>query len=314
MLILSEGTLASIPLDAHELLESLDAAFRSGPEDGVSGLKAQAPGIDGATFQALPALLASERLAALKWVRVGGAEPSRRRIRSTTLLADAASGDILALLSSSGLTAIRTAAMSALAARYLRPEGGAIIGFLGCGVQARAHLDLFTRLDAGIRTVLAHAPNSAEAFAGYARTRGLDAHVVADPCRLIGQADVVISTVPPQLQPAPRPFDAEWLKPTAFASLVDLGRPWAELAADSGRRVFTDYVAQSTALVAQGKMNAPDSFAGDLYGLARGEPRMPGNGPDIFLFGGLGMCDAVVARLVYRRALESGIGIHADFE
>ncbi|SDV50728.1 hypothetical protein [Chitinasiproducens palmae] len=319
MLILSETELASMSFDAHALVDALDAAFRCGPEQSITGLKAQTPGIDGGVFQALPAVLANERRASLKWISVAGGECAGPRIRTTTLFSDAVTGETLALMSSSRLTAIRTAAMSALAARHLwhadparMASGNLSIGFLGCGVQALAHLDMFASLYPQIRTVLAHAPSSGERFAEQARARGFNAYAERDAARVIREADLVISSVPMRAGQLAPHYDATMLKPTAFASFVDLGRPWIPLDLDTRQPVFTDYVVQSDSLVRQGKMKFVARFAGDLYTLARGEHCLADGQAAIYVFGGLGMCDTVISQIAYRQALSSGIGTHVE--
>jgi ornithine cyclodeaminase/alanine dehydrogenase-like protein (mu-crystallin family) len=56
------------------------------------------------------------------------------------LLFDGEDGELLALVNASAITAIRTAAVSALATRVLAREGAAELAIIGAGVQARAHL------------------------------------------------------------------------------------------------------------------------------------------------------------------------------
>lgn len=318
MLILSEAQLASMSLDPITLVDALDAAFRRGPEDSISGLKAQTPGIDGGVFQALPAVLASEKRAALKWISVASNSHAGPRIRTSTLLSDAASGETLALLSSVGLTAIRTAAMSALAARYLRPDFSAssdlTIGLIGCGVQAHSHLHVFRRLYPGIHSVVAYSPRSSARFAESARELGFNARRETDPDKLIRDADIVISTVPPSEGKTSPYLDPARLNRHAFASFVDLGRPWLAPADNADLEVFTDYIPQSVALVEQGKMMPTRRFSGDLYSLAQGIRPHSGDSAAIFVFGGLGVCDAVIAQLAYQQALAGGMGTHVDFD
>ena len=46
-----------------------------------------------------------------------------------------------AILDGNALAVLRTAALSGLAAEHLARKDSATIGFVGCGVQARGHLD-----------------------------------------------------------------------------------------------------------------------------------------------------------------------------
>src|SRR5512138_2269776 len=56
------------------------------------------------------------------------------------ILADGETGELRALLDASAVTAIRTAAVSALATRLLAREDAAVLAIVGTGVQARKHL------------------------------------------------------------------------------------------------------------------------------------------------------------------------------
>jgi ornithine cyclodeaminase len=56
------------------------------------------------------------------------------------LLFDGRTGDLLALVNASAITAIRTAAVSALATRVLARGDAAELAIIGAGVQARSHL------------------------------------------------------------------------------------------------------------------------------------------------------------------------------
>jgi ornithine cyclodeaminase/alanine dehydrogenase-like protein (mu-crystallin family) len=57
------------------------------------------------------------------------------------LLADGVTGQLRALLDASAVTAVRTAAVSALATRLLARADARVLAIVGTGVQARTHLD-----------------------------------------------------------------------------------------------------------------------------------------------------------------------------
>jgi ornithine cyclodeaminase/alanine dehydrogenase-like protein (mu-crystallin family) len=66
-------------------------------------------------------------------------------IQGAVLLYDANDGTLLAILDSSEITSKRTAAASALAARYLARRDAATIAICGCGEQGRAQLAALAR-------------------------------------------------------------------------------------------------------------------------------------------------------------------------
>ncbi|XP_071952249.1 ketimine reductase mu-crystallin-like [Antedon mediterranea] len=61
------------------------------------------------------------------------------RIQSVLTVHDAKEGSMKALLESNLLTAARTAAMSAVATKYLAPTNSKVLAILGAGVQAKSH-------------------------------------------------------------------------------------------------------------------------------------------------------------------------------
>jgi ornithine cyclodeaminase len=56
------------------------------------------------------------------------------------LLHSGETGELLAIMNASAITAIRTAAVSAVATRLLAREDASVLAILGAGVQARSHL------------------------------------------------------------------------------------------------------------------------------------------------------------------------------
>src|SRR5579863_3441488 len=67
-------------------------------------------------------------------------------LNSLVTLLDSETGEPLAVLDGKWVTAKRTAALSAVAARRMARTNSACVGFIGCGVQAQSHLDAFREL------------------------------------------------------------------------------------------------------------------------------------------------------------------------
>ena len=61
--------------------------------------------------------------------------------QGTVTLFDGETGETRAIMNASAITAIRTAAVSAVATRLLAREDARELGILGAGVQARSHLE-----------------------------------------------------------------------------------------------------------------------------------------------------------------------------
>src|SRR4051794_24554420 len=82
--------------------------------------------------------------------------------QGTVTLFDGETGVPSAILDASAITAIRTAAVSALATRLLAREGARTLGILGAGVQAAAHLHAL-RLVRDFERVRGYSPTPAHA-------------------------------------------------------------------------------------------------------------------------------------------------------
>lgn len=259
----------------------------------------------GTLFLASPGVLG--RLAGIKWVGVAGnAARGLPHIAGTIVLSDAATGMPVAIMDARWITKVRTAAITAVAARRLARPDSAAIGFIACGTQAHAHLAAL-RPHFPLRRVCAYSRTvaSAEAFAAEARAQGLDARAVTAPRDALDGMDIVITTTP-VAPPTPPFLDAAWLAPGSFTSMVDLACSWHAASLVALDRVVTDDLAQA----GTEKLPASKPYAGEIADLVAG--RLAGRtGPaerTALIFAGIGLADVAVAAALHARALERGIG------
>jgi len=86
-------------------------------------------------FRAMPAL--GDGLALLKWVTSFPANPARGlpTVTGVICLSDAGTGEPLMLLDARAVTALRTGAVAAVAARALAPDAARSVGIIGCGLH-----------------------------------------------------------------------------------------------------------------------------------------------------------------------------------
>jgi ornithine cyclodeaminase/alanine dehydrogenase-like protein (mu-crystallin family) len=220
------GALGVAPEAARAAVEEVLARKAAGRVRNLPKLNLL-PG-DGRLFQAMIALADDLALAGTKVVGLAPDNAVRGlpHISALIVLADGPSGVPVALMDGSWITAARTAAMTALAARRLAGPESQSIGFVACGVQARSHLAAL-QTEFSIRRVCAYGRRreTAERFAAEAREQGLEAAAVDTPRDAVAGLDLVVTSVP--AAPGLEPFlDAAWLAPGSFASLVDLGRSW----------------------------------------------------------------------------------------
>jgi len=70
----------------------------------------------------------------------------RPTIAAMIVLCHAETGEVIAIMDGTYLTAVRTGALGAIAARYLAREEAKSVGIIGCGVQARTQLEGLTKV------------------------------------------------------------------------------------------------------------------------------------------------------------------------
>jgi ornithine cyclodeaminase/alanine dehydrogenase-like protein (mu-crystallin family) len=227
-------------------------------------------------------------------------------LNSLITLLDGETGLPIAVVDGNWVTEKRTAALSVVAAKRLANANSTSAAFIGCGVQARGHLEALSDLFP-LREIRAFGRGvvNRDALCQLARSRGL----IAVPCdtakAAIDGADIVVTTL--TLVPEPEPFlDARWLKPGSFTTMTDLALPWLPETMSSFDRIIIDDLEQ------EAKMSKPmvkaGLVAGDLTGLVCGDVpgRQSASERTTFAFRGLAVGDLAVAGLAYVRAKSIG--------
>jgi alanine dehydrogenase len=110
-------------------------------------------GRTGYDFRAMPAAL--DGTAAVKWIGVFPNNP-KAGLPTTTgvlILSDRENGETLAVMECRTLTAYRTAATSAIAAKYCAPKEVNELAFIGCGLQAYYHFLAYQKVFPNIKRV-----------------------------------------------------------------------------------------------------------------------------------------------------------------
>lgn len=232
-----------------------------------------------------------------------------KSINALVTLLDSHSGLPLAILDGHWVTAVRTAGLSAVAAKRLARPDASIAAFIGCGVQAHSHLQALAELFplTQIRA-FGRGAASRDAFCRSAEKMGLSVMASQTAQEAISDADLIVTsvTLSPQLVPF---LDARWLKPGAFVTMTDLAASWLAESMPAFDRIIVDDLEQEASMPKP--LVDPTLVCGDLSGLVNGS--VPGRCSDsertAFVFRGLALGDLAVAGLAYRRACECSKGI-----
>jgi ornithine cyclodeaminase/alanine dehydrogenase-like protein (mu-crystallin family) len=227
------------------------------------------------------------------------------------ILADGETGELRALLDASAVTAIRTAAVSALATRLLARADASVLAIVGTGVQARKHLESIPLVRRIERTLVAgRTRDQAQRFvAEIGRTASLELSV-ADSAEAAARAADILVTVTDSPTPV---INREWLRPGTHVNAVGASRPAAW---EIDPRIYADAIAfcdrreslQAEAgdyLQAVAKEFIPSVDAvGELGELVAGKRPGRTSGDQITLFRSLGLAieDLAAAEFVVARA------------
>lgn len=314
VLYLSQADIVALDLDPSQAREAVIAAFKANYADrSISRPKLTFEIAPGHAFQSLCAASSEIGMASTKWL---GMAPSpdggRANIDALIALNDFTTGRLRAIMDGNVLTGIRTAAMSAAAAASLARPDSTTIGFIGCGLQAHAHLPAMKALLPQLATVLAFGKGraSTERFADHARKAGFTVETSADAEAVVAGSDVVITSVPTRAGFTPF-LSPDWLAPGSFVASVDIARSWLPGALRNLDLVATDdHRQQADSPALSDRLGALGSFDADLSELAAGQSpgRTSASQRAMFIFRGFAVADLAVAACVFKSAMAQGRG------
>jgi ornithine cyclodeaminase/alanine dehydrogenase-like protein (mu-crystallin family) len=315
ILYLSQAEVASVNLPMAEIISALETAFREKGEGNTE--MPPKPGIHpggGDNFiHAMPAYIPALKSAGLKWVS-GFIENHKRGLPYITgllILNDVETGLPLAVMDCVWITAMRTGAATALSARYLARPESSVVGILGCGVQGRTNLEALNVLFP-VKKVMAYDidPGIARRYAKEMESRfGVEVVTVQKPRDAVSGCDIVV-TAGPILKKPHQTIQPGWLEEGAFASLVDFDSYWHPGAMKQASKFCTDDTEQLLHYRQIGYFQDIPPIHADLGELVASKKvgRQKADERTMTANLGLAIDDMAVAPILYRRALEKGIG------
>ena len=307
-LYLSDDALEAMGIAPADIADAIEAALIAKSEGRLFTTPKSAILPGQGRYMMSTLAVGDDGLIVVKQVTVSPENPGRGlpAINGALMVLDAETGLLRAVLGANWITAHRTAALSAVAARRLADPASETIAFVGCGVQADSHLHAFRNMFP-LKSVLAvgRGHNNRDRFCAFAHELGLDA-TAAEPEEALRQADIVVTSV--TLDYSIKPFlEARWLKPNAFAAITDLFIPWGDASSSALGTIVVDDLEQERA--AEKPMLPADAISGDLTDLVSGSVAVRDwNKPAAFAFRGIALGDYAAAALVLARAEASGAG------
>jgi len=274
-------------------------------------------------FAVMPAFMESPHVMGVKSVSIfpGNHGTALDSHQGAVLLFDTGNGSVLAVMDASSITAIRTAAVSAVATRALSRSDASELAILGSAVQARTHLEamLLVRPIERVRVWSRHA-DSARSFVEAARSRHAVAIETCDSASAAVDGAHIICTTTASREPV---LAGEWVGPGAHINAVGASAVSSrelDSNAVARARLFVDR--RESALNESGDFLIPrgEGSIDDTHILAEiGEVllgRHPGreSRDEVTLFKSLGLAieDLAAAHHIYHKAMSSGAGVRVE--
>jgi alanine dehydrogenase len=324
MLFLSEKQVQSL-IDIDELIDALEQAhiqYSTGNAVMPVRLVVPLPQIDG-RITSMPGYLNHDEALGMKVVTYFQKNPKHNlpAILATIMLFSAATGKMIAAMDGVYITAIRTACASAMATKVLAKPKTPVLGILGAGVQARAHIQALTRVRE-LEKIKLYSPSgtSADALKKELATQlDVAVEVAESPEATVRDADLVVPVTPAK-EPV---LKREWLKSGVHINAVGSHRPdlreidgatlaGAKLLVDSREAIMTE-CGDILLAMQEGSLDKQSilSEIGEvLAGLKPG--RETTDELTLYKSVGIAIQDVAAANLVYRKAMARGVGTNVE--
>ncbi|HSB62931.1 MAG TPA: ornithine cyclodeaminase family protein [Thermoanaerobaculia bacterium] len=253
------------------------------------------------------------------------------RIQGVIVLCDAEDGSVLAVMDSSEITKLRTAAATAVAAAQLARAGSKTVTIVGCGVQGRAQLRALARVlplerafafdenrERAARFEESFSLKGQEEEPGGAGGRlavRVAVRAAESLCEALAESDVVVTCTPSK---KPLLFSSSPLRPGTFVAAVGADaedKQELDVGLLASAKVVTDVTAQCVAFgdlhhaIRAGLISASDVHA-ELGEIVAGKKPGRTSQDEVIVFDSTGMAlqDVAAAAAAFERAEAERIG------
>ncbi|MEM1612585.1 MAG: ornithine cyclodeaminase family protein [Desulfurococcaceae archaeon] len=317
LLYLSRRDVESLNISYNEVINAVELSFKLKGEGKVQ--LPPKPGVNprpNSFIHAMPAYVGEVDVVGVKWVSGYLGNPARGLpyINAILILNDPETGLPVAVMDATWITAVRTAAASAVAVKYMASPGAESLGIVGLGVQGRTHL-LAIREVLRLRRVYVYdvIKQKVKAYIEEMSPQCPEAEIM--PCEdykcVTRNSDVVVTAT----------YIVE--RPKRFIALKDLREEFLAIPVDYDA-AFEEDVARAVDvfvvddkeqyLVTKGKekyfKGYPDIVEfdmGDVVAGRAGDLRVKAR--KMALLMGIASHDVVVAKLIYDKAIKRGVGV-----
>lgn len=231
-------------------------------------------------------------------------------------------GELLALMNASEITAIRTAAVSAVATRLLAREDAQQLGIIGAGVQARTHLTALSCVRAikHARVACRNIEHAQQLAREMQPNLSFPIEHVGTNEEAVRGADLIVAATS-SLEPV---VNKNWISPGAHVNAIGTHSPNSrevDGATMAAARIFVDRRESALSesgdylLAAKEGLVTPESIIGEIGELLAGTKNGRTSATEITLFKSLGLAieDVACADYLYRKAQAQAAGTWVNF-
>lgn len=276
----------------------------------------------GNQFAVMQAANGNQSVCGAKIIMFPGKEAKARGTAQGMIpLFDSETGALLAIVDAECITAVRTAAASGAATKALAREDAHVLAIIGTGRIGKLHIEAIRCVRPIDRVVVWNrTPEKARECCRWAKERfGIEAEACADPKTAVEQADI-LCTVTGAREPV---VMGEWLKEGVHINAVGAcsaaGREYDSEAVRKSR-VFADQRAAvlrdggDVAIPIREGIIGEEHVLGEVGEVLMGTLKGRTGPDDITLFESVGIAveDLSAALLIYRLAMEQGIGTDVE--
>lgn len=267
-------------------------------------------------FRAMPSAMMG--YAGVKWVNSHPKNPEKGlpTVMAVYVLNDASNGFPLAIMDATYITSLRTGAGGGVAMKFLARKNSKVFGFIGCGKQAIFQLLAAKEIfDLELVKAFDISERASREFKEFCEKNGVEC-ILTSP-KEVCDCDVLITTTPSR-KPVVK---NEWIREGTHINAIGADAPGKqELEVEILKRakIVVDDLEQA---LHGGEVNVAHSMGlirrEDIYatlgevvsGIKKGRE---GEEVTIFDSTGLAIQDIAVARIVYEKAVEKGLGMRIE--
>lgn len=266
-------------------------------------------------YHAMPAYVPVHNAVGLKWIECYPSNPSQHNLPQTTgllIINDVQTGCPLALMDATWITAMRTPAVTSLAAAALHPDAETF-GMFGCGVQGIEHCRFIVHTLKNLKKIYIYDINEAamdnlikivQPQIDVEIVRGKNPESVAKSCQVLSSATVIL------LEPL-AVIDDNWV--TAGQTLLpcDLNTYFDPLTLKRADKYIVDSREEHELFAAMGYFpGGLPEISCETGEVLAGKCRGRDNKDELIVCSNIGMavCDVVVGKKVFIKALDKSLG------